>query len=380
MWRRILLISQKEGRHIIRDFRTVYLALGIPLVMLLLFGYALTMDVEDVPLLVIDGDHSPASRELAGAFEHSGLFTIVGRPDDPAVIMTAFRRSEAQAALILPAGFGRDRDRGQTASAQLILDGTNANIASIAMGYAAAISETQTVRLVAKALSDHGVASGQTPRPPIDVRVRNWFNGALRSQWYLVPGLIAIIMAMMSALLMALTVAREWERGTMEQLLATPVHPLEIVVGKLLPYFIIGLGQLTLVGAAGTWLFAVPVRGSLLLLNALSSLFLIGALGQGLLISVITRQQQLAMQLALMTSMLPALLLSGFMSPIASMPAVVRAITYVIPARYFLVVLRGLFLKGVSMDALWPEALALVIFATVMLTLATLRFRPRIEP
>jgi ABC-2 type transport system permease protein len=379
MWRRILLIAQKETRHILRDSRTIYLALGIPLVMLLLFGYALTTDVDNVPLLVVDGDHTPASRELCQAFAASSLFRIVDRPGNASEILTSFRRNKAKAALVIAAGFGKKRDRGESVSAELIVDGTDANVATIAMGYARAIAQAQTLALVSRVLRDNGVVQGRDLRPPIEVRVRNWFNTALRSQWYLVPGLIAVIMAMMSALLMALTVAREWERGTMEQLFVTPVHPVEIVVGKLLPYYVIGVGQLTLVASAGSWLFEVPLLGSPLLLYALSSIFLIGALGQGLFISIVTRQQQLAMQVALLSSMLPALLLSGFMSPIASMPPVVRAITYVIPARYFLVILRGLFLKGVGLAALWPDVLALCAFAVLVLAAGTLRFRPRVD-
>lgn len=376
---RLLLIAHKETRHVMRDVRTIYMALGIPLVMLLLFGYALTMDVTDVPLVVVDGDHSQASRDLVAAFEHSTLFTIVDRPSDPTAILSAFRRNEAKAALVITAGFGKALDRNEVANAQLVVDGTDANVASIAMGYAAAIAQSKTVGLVSQALSRQGVGQGQAQRPPVDVRVRNWFNSALRSQWYMVPGLVAVIMAMMSAFLMALTVAREWERGTMEQLLVTPVHPIEVVAGKLLPYYVLGLLQVTLIASAGAVLFDVPVRGSVLLLDGLSSLFLVGALGQGLLISIITRQQQLATQLAMMSSMLPALLLSGFMSPIASMPSVVRLVTYVVPARYFLVVLRGIFLKGIGLSALWPQAVALVVFAFVMVLASTRRFKPRID-
>jgi len=376
---RLLLIAHKETRHVMRDVRTIYMALGIPLVMLLLFGYALTMDVTDVPLVVIDGDHSQASRDLVAAFEHSTLFTIVDRPSDPAAILPAFRRNQAKAALVIAAGFGKALDRNEVANAQLVVDGTDANVASIAMGYAAAIAQSKTVGLVSQALARQGVGLGQAQRPPVDVRVRNWFNSALRSQWYMVPGLVAVIMAMMSAFLMALTVAREWERGTMEQLLVTPVHPIEVVAGKLLPYYVLGILQVTLIASAGAALFDVPVRGSVLLLDGLSSLFLVGALGQGLLISIMTRQQQLATQLAMMSSMLPALLLSGFMSPIASMPTVVRLVTYVVPARYFLVVLRGIFLKGIGLSALWPQAVALVVFAAVMVFASTKRFKPRID-
>ena len=247
------------------------------------------------------------------------------------------------------------------------------------MGYAATIAQTKTVALVAAALAERGAPVPDDPRPPIDVRTRNWFNPALRSQWYLVPGLIAVLMAMMAVLLMALTVAREWERGTMEQLLVTPVRPVEIVLGKLVPYYVIGLAQLTLVAALGVLLFRVPLAGNVLLLYGLSSLFLVGALGQGLLVSILTRQQQLAMQFAVLSSMLPALLLSGFMSPIASMPQLIQLVTYAVPARYFLEILRGLFLKGVGVAALWPEASALAAFALVMLVAGTARFRPRID-
>ena len=233
--------------------------------------------------------------------------------------------------------------------------------------------------LAAASLAALGAGGAKAPQIAIDVRSRNLFNPTLKSQWYMVPGLIALIMAMISALLMSLTVAREWERGTMEQLLATPVRPLEIVLGKLLPYFVIGLAQLSLITAAGVALFDVPLRGGLLPLFGVSSLFLIGALGQGLLVSIATRKQQLAMQVALLTSMLPSLLLSGFMSPIASMPEIVQHISRIVPARYFLVVLRGLFLKGASLASMWPEVAALAVFAVVMLAACAARFKTRID-
>ena len=382
MLRRILLLAHKETWHILRDFRTLYMAFGVPLVLLLLFGYALTMDIDDIPLVVIDCDHSPAARELVGAFERTGYFSIVSderRTDDSDEILGTFRTNRAKAALVIPAGFARHLDRGETAQAQLIVDGTDANVAAIAMGYAAAVSQSRSVKLAAATMDAQGVTAAAPMQLPIVVKSRNWFNPDLKSQWYLVPGLVAIIMAMMAAILMSLTVAREWERGTMEQLLVTPVRPVEILLGKLIPYFVIGLGQLTLVITAGVLLFDVPVAGSLPLLYLLSSLFLCGALAQGMLISVMTRQQQLAMQLSLITSMLPALLLSGFMSPIASMPKVIQLITYLIPARYFLVVARGIFLKGLGLGTLWPEALALLLFAAVMLTLGVRRFKTRLD-
>ena len=379
MIRRVALIALKESWHILRDFRTVYLALGIPLVLLLLFGYALTMDVADIPTAVVDGDRTALSRDLASAFERTGYFSVRARLDDPAGVEPLFVRGAVKVAIVIPPGTARALARGERATVQLLADGTDANTAAIAVGYAAAVAQRRTMDLAAAALSALGAGGGKAPRIAVDVRSRNLFNPTLRSQWYMVPGLIALIMAMMSALLMSLTVAREWERGTMEQLLATPVRPIEIVLGKLAPYFAIGLAQLALITAAGVALFDVPLRGGLLSLLGVSSLFLVGALGLGLLVSILTRKQQLAMQFAILTSMLPSLLLSGFMSPIASMPAVVQAISRIVPARYFLVVLRGLFLKGSSLASMWPEIAALAIFAVVMLAACAARFKTRID-
>jgi ABC-2 type transport system permease protein len=379
MFRRIFLIARKETWHILRDFRTVYMALGIPLVLLLLFGYALTMDVEDIPLIVVDGDKTTASRDLVSSFERSRIFTVVARPDDARAILGAFRRFEAKAALIIAPNFSRDLARGGVGKAQLIADGTDANIAAIALGYAAAIAQMRSLELATSTLERQGFTAGRTIRPPIQVKSRNWFNPALKSRWFMVPGLIALLMAMMAALLMSLTIAREWERGTMEQLLVTPVRPLEIVIGKLIPYVFIGIGQLCLVSSTGVLLFGVPILGDLGVLFALSLLFLVGALGQGLFVSIATRQQQLAIQLSFITSMLPALLLSGFMSPIASMPEIVQYLTYIVPARYFLVILRGLFLKGSTLATLTPHVTALSIYAILMFAACVGKFKTRLD-
>jgi ABC-2 type transport system permease protein len=374
--RRIAYLAAKEARHIVRDLRTVYLALGIPLVLLLLFGYALTMDVADIPTVVVDADRTAASRDLVSAFARTGCFSIAARIDDASRIEGMFVRGEAKVAIVVPRGFARALARGERAEVQLLADGTDANTAAIAIGYAAAIAQGRTMELAARAL---GAGGGRSAKIAIDVRTRNRFNPTLRSQWFMVPGLVALIMAMMSAMLMSLTVAREWERGTMEQLLATPARPIEIVVGKLIPYFAIGLLQLALITAAGVALFDVPLRGGVLELLAVSSLFLVGALGQGLLVSIAARRQQLAMQVALLTSMLPSMLLSGFMSPIASMPELVQHITRIVPARYFLVILRDLFLKGSPLADLWPELAALAVFAAIMLGACAARFKPRID-
>lgn len=364
--RRILLIAKKEFRHILRDMRTLYLALGIPLVLLILFGYALTTDVEDIDLMVIDQDKSEASRELVASMENSGAFQVVARPDGAKEVTGNFMASRARAALVIERGYQRKLERNESAQVQLLVDGTNANDASIAIGYAGAVTNAQSMKMAKM-------------RMPLSVKSRNWFNQALRSQWYLVPGLIAVILAMINTMLMALTVAREWERGTMEQLLVTPMQPGELIIGKLLPYLCIGIGQLVLVSGAGVLLFQVPLVGNIGLLFGISIMFLLAGLSQGLLISIITRNQQLAMMFSMLSSMLPALLLSGFMSPIASMPVFIQGLTHIIPSRYFLVVTRGIFLKGLTFEAIMFETLAICAFAVGLTAIAAKKFKGRIE-
>jgi ABC-2 type transport system permease protein len=377
--RRIWLIALKETRHVLRDARTVYLGLGIPLSLLLLFGWALTTDIDHISLIAIDGDRSAESRELISAFERSGLFDVVARPPSAADLETCFRRGEARAALVVPRGYARTLDRGGTATVQIVADGTNANDASIALAYGRAVVSDLGAAITARSLGRLGLTADGGAGPAVEVRSRNRFNSALRSQWYLVPGLIAVILAMVNTLLAALTVAREWERGTMEQLLVTPVCRSEIVIGKLVPYFLLGLGQLVLVTSCGVALFDVPFLGSLLLLFSASVLALLAALGQGLLISIVTRNQQVAMQVSVLTSMLPALLLSGFLSPIASMPWVIQKLSLIIPARHYLVILRGLFLKGLHVSDIGHELLLLAAFAAVLLAASVACLRTRLD-
>lgn len=363
----------------LRDMRTVYLALGIPLVMLILFGYALTLDVESVDLIVVDQDRSVESRALIERFHASGAFQITARRDDTASLERDFFAKRARAALVVPRGYGKALARGEEVAVQVIADGTNANDASIALGFASAIGQNATVDVLGDKLADLGIASAKTPRSPVEVKVRNWFNPTLEFQWYLVPGLIAVILSIIATILMALTVSREWERGTMEQLLVTPVRRSEIVLGKVIPYFVIGIGQLVIVSGAGVILFDVPLEGNVGMLLGASCLFLLTCLAQGLLISVITRNQQVSMQLAILTSMLPSILLSGFMSPIASMPKLVQDITHIVPARYFLVVTRGIFLKGVDFGAIAFEIGALCAFALVLIVASVRRFKTRLD-
>jgi ABC-2 type transport system permease protein len=252
---------------------------------------------------------------------------------------------------------------------QLLLDGSDANTATIALEYADAVTARYSLNVLLQGRQHECAGDGE---------VRIWYNPTLASRNMIVPGLIAVIMSIIAAMLTALTIAREWERGTMEQLAATPVHRLEVVFGKLLPYLGIGVFNVAVTTAAGMLLFGVPMRGSVVLLGVMSVLFLLGALGLGMFISAVLRSQVLATQVAMVATYLPALLLSGFLFDIASMPVVLRAVAFIVPARYYIAVTRGVFLKGVGIDVLWVQGLSMVVFAAVGIGLATLVFRKRI--
>ncbi|MFC1642602.1 ABC transporter permease [Myxococcota bacterium] len=368
--RRVRALSKKEILHILRDVRVIYLALGLPVVLLILFGYAVTFDLERLPMAVVDQDRSSASRRLVQAMTASDAFEVVRVLPSSSEVEPRFRRGELKAALVIPSDLGRKLGRGEPGEAQLLLDGTDGVTTRIAVGYAMGISQAESRRLLEQ--------SGLVLEPAISARVRVRFNPGMRSARFIVPGLIAVILAIMAVLLTALTVAREWERGSMEQLFATPVRRLEVILGKLLPYVVLGLVQVLLVTTVGAWLFGVPMVGSLGLLFGAAFLFLMGMLGQGLLISVITKNQQVATQVGVVSSMLPTLLLSGFLFPIQNMPPFLQVISLVIPGRYFIVVLRGVLLKGNGLDVLWPQFLALSLFAVAMLTISTARFQRRL--
>jgi ABC-2 type transport system permease protein len=366
---RLAAMARKEWIQLRRDPRSMALAFLLPVLLLLFFGYAITWDVRNIRLAVHDADGGPAARELVQAFEASGYFTVVERLAAYRDADRALETGRAMAVLAVPPGFGARLAAGGPAPVQFLLDGSDANTAIIAQGYADAIA----ARFGATAQ-----LAGRRLRPPVEADARVWYNPELRSRNMIVPGLVAVIMSIIAAMLTALTIAREWERGTMEQLAATPVHRVEVVLGKLLPYVGIGLVDVTLAILAGVLVFDVPLRGNLLLLAVLSLLFLVGALGLGMFISAALRSQVLATQVAMVVTYLPALLLSGFMFEIAAMPAVLRAVTLVVPARYYIVVTRGIFLKGVGVEVLWPQAIAMAVFAAAGLGLAVANFRKRI--
>lgn len=366
---RLLAMARKEAIQLRRDPRSLLLAFVVPLFLLVFFGYAISFDVRDIRLAVLDDDGGRASRELVEAFAASGYFEVTGHLARYADVERVLDRGEATAVLVIPPGFSRDLAAGRRAPVQLLLDGGDANTATIALNYADAIVARH---------SGEVLLAGRRIEPPASAEARVWYNPTLESQKMVVPGLIAVIMSIIAATLTALTVAREWERGTMEQLAATPVHRLEVVFGKLLPYVVIGLFDVAVATLAGVLVFGVPLRGSLLLLGGMTLLFLVGALGLGIFISAALKSQVLATQVAMVATYLPALLLSGFIFDLASMPWLLRAISHVVPARYFVSVTRGVFLKGVGLDVLWPQALSMLVFAGVGVALATASFHKRI--
>ncbi len=317
---------------------------------------------------VVDYDGSAQSRDLVEAFRASGYFTVVLRPDRAGELVPLLDRGEVQLGLVIPPNFGADLRTGKPAPLQAIVDGSDANTASIVLGY------TQgTVRSFSA-----GIGARASAPPAIRLQSRVWFNEELRSRNMIVPGLVAVIMMIIAAMLTSLTIAREWERGTMEQLAATPVLRIEVVVGKLLPYLGIGLLDVLLISGLGVLIFGVPFRGSPALFLVLSTAFLVGALGLGMFISAVAKSQLLATQLAMVATFLPAFLLSGFMYAISIMPLPLQAVTYLVPARYFLVVTRGIFLKGVGVEVLRVQGLLMIAFGILGLVLATRAFKKEI--
>jgi ABC-2 type transport system permease protein len=351
------------------------MAVALPVLLLLLFGYALTLDVDNVPLHVWDQSRSPESRELVARFDGSRYFSLRGYASGYPELERAIDRREALAALVIPEDFGSRAASGRPAAVQLLLDGSDSNTATIAAGYAEAVVRAHSERVTLRRIQRAGAPS--VP-PPVDVRARVWFNTDMESKNFIVPGLIAVVIMVIAALLTSLTVAREWERGTMEQLISTPVKGSELIVGKLLPYFGLGMADIALAVAMGQFLFRIPLRGSLVLLFGLSAVFLVGALSLGLFISVAAKSQLLANQMAILTTFLPTFLLSGFIYSIRNMPKPVQVITHLIPARYFISLLRGIYLKGVGLTVLAGEALLLAAFGALMLTLAIRKFRKKL--
>ncbi|MBX7259925.1 MAG: ABC transporter permease [Candidatus Hydrogenedentes bacterium] len=374
-FQRTWAIARKEFLHVVRDPRSLGMAIAMPMLMLLLFGYALTLDVDRVPLVVWDQSGTKASREFLSHFTGSRYFSLRGYVDTYADIERIIDNREALLAMVIPRDFSEQIEAGKRVPVQLIADGSDSNTATIAMGYAKAITEAYNQQVMLHQIQRFGITP---PRQPLDVRARVWYNADLESRNFIVPGLIAVIMSIIGAMLTSLTIAREWERGTMEQLISTPVRSPELLFGKLIPYFGVGMCDVVLAMLMGRFLYHVPLRGSVVLLFATAMIFLTVAATQGMIFSILAKNQLLASQLALMGTFLPAFLLSGFAFAISNMPIALQYVTYIVPARYFVVILKGIYLKGVGVSLLWGDIALLIVFATLLLIVANVAFRKKL--
>lgn len=374
MLRRIKAIAKKEVIHIFRDFRTLFLALAMPVFMILLFGYAIDFDIDELEVGVQDLDRSAESRKVIRDMTSGNMFRMVDFSLDLDLLKAKMGRGEIKMILMIPPGYGLALRRGEKSEIGVLVDGSNNNTATIAMNYLNLFSGYLNLQL----LEEFEKQTGARRTGAILPAARIFFNPELESRYYILPGIIALIMAILSALLTSITVAREWEKGSMEQLITTPVRPSEIIAGKILPYIAISLIQVTLATALAVFLFQIPFRGNLMMLYAGSFFFAGGALGLGILLSSVLKAQLPAMQIAIVASMIPSILLSNFVFPIASMPAFVRWITYLIPARYYLTILRSVFLKGTGFEVWFAEVLFLTAFTLLVLTVAVKKTGRRI--
>jgi ABC-2 type transport system permease protein len=372
---RIAPMMRKEALHIFRDPRSLYLALVFPVLLLVVLGLSITFDIRHVAIGIVDHDGSPAGRDLIGRLKASEYFSVKEVTRDEAEGERLIRRDKAKIVLVIPVGFGRSLAKGETAKIQVLVDGTNNNTAQVALGYLGGLFQSVSTRILLETAKNRGL----TEIPGIEPRTRVWYNPELRSTNFIVPGVIAVIMMIVSTMLTSLTIAREWEMGTMEQLIASPARAAEIVIGKAGPYFILGLLQMALIVIAARILFRVPFKGSVLTLLLSSSLFLLCGLGVGLFISTISRSQQLSFMLGIILTMMPSFILSGFIFPIPSLPWAARIVSYFVPARYFLTIVRGIFLKGNGLAVHGTEFLALGIFAVLIFLATARRLKLRLE-
>jgi len=372
----LLQVIVKEFLQLRQDKKMIPVMIVGPIMQLLALGYAANMDVHDIPLLVVDQDRSPASRALVDRFTGSGYFDRVGEEDTAAQVDPWLVRGRAQLALVVPAGFGGDVEAGRKPQLQMVADGSDANSAVVGLGYAS--------RIVAGAGAEIAQAR-LTPalralRPGrIELLPRVLYNPDLKSRWFYVPAVLAMVLMLVTMMLPSMAVVREKEIGTLEQISVTPLQPWQLIGGKLMPYVIIGLLDTLLITGVARLVFGVPLHGSLLLLLALSVLYLLNTLGLGLLVSTLVNTQQQAMMFSAFVLMVPMIYLSGLIFPIENMPRLFQTVSYVIPVRYYGIILRGVFLKGSGLAMLWPEALTLLLTGIGWLTLASLRFRKRLD-
>lgn len=373
--RRTIAVARKELLHIRRDPRSLALALAMPLVLLLLFGYAVTLDVDQIATLVYDADRSPASRDLIARLEGSRFFEITGYAESYETVQAAIDHSEIVLGLVIPVDYSDTLLAGEPADVQILVEGSDSNTASIALGYIRSVVQQYSLE---RRTAEQERRTGQHIQPAAELQLRVLYNAELESRNYIVPGLIAVVLQIIGSLLTSLTIAREWEMGTMEQVLSTPLRPTELAVGKMLAYSVISVADVLIALLVGLVIFDVPMRGNPLILAAGCVVFLVGALFWGIMLSAVMRSQLLAYQAALVSSFLPAYLLSGFVFAIETMPHPIQAFTFIVPARYFITILKGVFLKGIGMEILVPEFIFLALYALVIFAITTKNLRQKV--
>lgn len=371
--RRLVFLVWKELLELRQDKRMLPIVFVAPVIQLIVLGYAATIDVRNVPMVVADADGSSASRALIQEFDASPYFTVTSTVKSVNEVPPYLDHGRAWLALSIPVGYGRDVGAGRPTTVQIVADGTDANSTNIALGYASGLVAAYAQDLLAARAPEGRVPAGLRA----DIRV--WFNPQLESKDFMVPGVLALLLIVMTIVLASMGIVREKELGTLEQLNVTPLRRWQLIVGKLLPYGLIGVVDIFLVVGVAVFWFRVPLLGSFGLLFALTLVFLLSTLGLGLFVSTISDNQQQAMMTAVFFFLTPMIYLSGFVFPIENMPAVIQPITYLIPLRYYLVIVRGIFLKGVGLDVLWPQALALLAWGVAILGLATMRSTKRAD-
>jgi len=374
--KRFLAIIEKEIIQIKRDTRSIAIVIAMPLVMMLAFGYGVNFDVKHIPTYIYDMERSQESQDFLERFQASLYFRVVKEVGGYEEIVQAIDSGKCQVAIVVPADFSRKLHSGEMVSVQALVDGTDGNSANLAIGYTQALVRSYAQQIQMQWLQRQGYAKSESI---IRVEARTWFNESLESMANIVPGVVVLVMAVIGTFLTSLTIAREWERGTMEQLISTPVTPMEIMLGKLTPYLFIGLLDTCLCAAMGVWWFGVPFRGQLWLFFLSSSMFLTVVLSLGYLFSVLAKNQLAASQFSLVSTFLPSFLLSGFMFPIEQMPSLIQFITHIVPARYYMNILRNVFLKGIPITMMWLDFLGLAIFALFLGFIATRVFKKRLD-
>ena len=374
--RRMLVMAQKEVLHIVRDPQSLAIVIVMPIILVLLFGYGVNIDLKGLPVVVLDQEGSQQSQDLLKHLQASQYFHVAGVVNQYSALTRALDRGDAKAGVVIPWNFSERLRGGGPVQVQALVDATDDNSANILTGYLQSVVQAYSAQVQADWLQNHGAP---VPVAPVAVQVRTWYNEDLESSAFIIPGILALVMSVIGAFLTSLTIAREWERGTMEQLISTPVSAGEIMMGKLIPYFALGMADTVICALLAIFWFKVPFRGSYATLMISSAMFMVVVLSMGFFISVLAKGQFAASQIALITTFLPAFLLSGFLFAIEQMPVPLQVITHFIPARYYVSVLKKIFLKGTTITMLYTDLAPLAIFTVVLGVLATRSFHKRLS-